>query len=108
MLRAHRASRVAGVDPAAVRVGGRPVTAHEYRSGRWTALVNDGALALLDPSLPDAVARELWQLAAGGTRLGAWVEYLAAAGIAALPSFAMVEAHRSEEHTSELQSRGHL
>ena len=69
------------------------MTAHEYRSGRWTALVNDGALALLDPSLPDAVARELWQLAAGGTRLGAWVEYLAAAGIAALPSFAMVEAH---------------
>src|SRR5690606_28531801 len=34
-----------------------------------------------------------WQLTSTGTRLGAWVEYLAAAGIAALPSFVMVEAH---------------
>ncbi|WP_324651209.1 FHA domain-containing protein [Georgenia sp. H159] len=65
----------------------------EYQSGQWTALVTQDALALLHPAVSDDVARELWQLTSTGKRLGAWVEYLAAAGIAALPSFAMVEAH---------------
>lgn len=66
---------------------------HEYRPGRWTALVTDEALAVFHPDLSDDVARELWQLTSEGRRLGAWVEYLAAAGIATLPSFAMVESH---------------
>ncbi|TNC18673.1 FHA domain-containing protein [Georgenia sp. 311] len=69
------------------------MSGHEYRPGGWTALVTDDALALLPPGVPEDVARELWQLSATGTRLGAWVEYLAAAGISALPSFAIVEAH---------------
>ena len=69
------------------------MSGHEYRPGGWTALVTDDALALLPPGVSEDVARELWQLSATGTRLGAWVEYLAAAGISALPSFAMVEAH---------------
>ncbi len=69
------------------------MTVHEYRPGQWTALVTGDALALLHPAVPSDIARELWQLATTGKRLGAWVEYLAAAGIAALPSFAMVEAH---------------
>lgn len=69
------------------------MTGPEYQTGQWTALVADGALALLHPGVSDDVARELWQLTTEGKRLGAWVEYLAAAGIAALPSFAMVEAH---------------
>ncbi len=69
------------------------MTVHEYQPGRWTALVTHDALALLHPAVSTDVARELWQLTATGKRLGGWVEYLAAAGIAALPSFAMVEAH---------------
>ena len=69
------------------------MTAHEYQTGGWTALVTDGALALLHPGVADDVARELWQLTTTGRRLGAWVEYLASRGIATLPSFAMVEAH---------------
>ncbi len=69
------------------------MAAHEYQTGGWTALVTDGALALLHPGVADEVARELWQLTTTGRRLGAWVEYLASRGIATLPSFAMVEAH---------------
>ncbi|MEE6272549.1 FHA domain-containing protein [Georgenia sp. MJ206] len=69
------------------------MTVHEYRPGGWTALVTDGAVALLHPGVAPGVARELWQLASDGKRLGAWVEYLAGQGISALPSFAMVEAH---------------
>ncbi len=69
------------------------MTVHEYQSGGWTALVTDDALALLHPGVPDDVARELWQLTTTGRPLGAWVEYLASAGITALPSFAMVEGH---------------
>lgn len=69
------------------------MTAHEYQTGGWTALVTDGALALLHPGVADDVARELWQLTTTGRRLGAWVEYLASRGIATLPSFAMVESH---------------
>lgn len=73
--------------------GGEQAAAATYRGGRWHGLVAPGALALLHPDVPADVAGELWQLATEGKRLGAWVEYLAAAGIRALPSFAMVEHH---------------
>ncbi|MEE6282405.1 FHA domain-containing protein [Georgenia sp. MJ170] len=66
---------------------------HEYLPGGWTAIVTGGGVALLDPAVAPEVARELWQLASAGRRLGAWVEYLAGTGIATLPSFAMVETH---------------
>lgn len=69
------------------------MSVHEYRSGGWTAIVAQDGVALLDPGVSPEVARELWQLTSAGRRLGAWVEYLAGAGIATLPAFAMVEAH---------------
>ncbi|WP_341358134.1 FHA domain-containing protein [Georgenia sp. M64] len=69
------------------------MSVHEYRSGSWIALVGDRAVALLHPSVGLGAARELWRLTRDGSRLATWVEHLAAGGIRALPSFAMVEAH---------------
>ncbi|HLS49857.1 MAG TPA: FHA domain-containing protein [Actinomycetaceae bacterium] len=62
-----------------------------YRGGDWRGLVTEGALALLHPDVTPAVAAEIWHLVAEGKRMGAWIEYLASAGIATMPSFAMVE-----------------
>ncbi|MPV37188.1 FHA domain-containing protein [Georgenia subflava] len=70
------------------------MSVHEYRTGSWIALVGDGAVALLHPEVGTAAVRELWELTRSGSRLGTWVEHLAGGGIRALPSFAMVEAHR--------------
>ncbi|PFG41273.1 FHA domain-containing protein [Georgenia soli] len=68
---------------------------HEYRAGRWIAIVGEGAVALLHPEIGAAAARDLWRLTRSGSRLGTWVEHLAGRGIRTLPSFAMVEAHPS-------------
>lgn len=68
---------------------------HEYRTGRWIAIVGEGAVALLHPEIGAPAARDLWRLTRSGSRLGTWVEHLAGRGIRTLPSFAMVEAHPS-------------
>ncbi|GAA1642131.1 FHA domain-containing protein [Georgenia ruanii] len=65
---------------------------HEYRPGNWIALVAEGAVALLHPMLGDRAARELWEIARRGARVGDRVGHLAARAAAELPAFAVVEA----------------
>ncbi|KAE8764531.1 FHA domain-containing protein [Georgenia thermotolerans] len=66
---------------------------HEYRPGTWIALVAEGGVALVHPDLGDRAARELWEAARAGARLGDRLGRLAARDAAELPAFAVVEAH---------------
>lgn len=67
-----------------------------YRPGDWTAVACPGFVALLDPSVPAATVRSVWERGADGV-LGA-LAVLARQGFEGLPGFALVAVRGQRVH----------
>src|SRR5690606_12958287 len=84
--------------PSRPHPGGALVIVPTYTSGSWSAVVTDGAVALLSPATDPATVTAVWESLRAGEGVARQVELLIAGGLRDAPPFALLSVRGGDGH----------